>query len=242
MAAYRVQCASNLHQIGVALTLYVDDYNKYPAFGDTRRRGTPADARSVFWDAKILEHAGKSKGIFVCRGLPRMERLPANLWPDPNKGLLTDTWSITDREEVLWPNRSYGYNGAGVGLVSSPGLMRGWPLGLGLDPMLENYPDTAQVLFRGASSVVVPSEMVAVVDYNPVHDDDYDGDFHPDAIYSLTLAGSRHRGRANVMFCDTRVEYMRTNRLTLPSSRAWWNYDHQEHGEAKLYFPPCAGR
>jgi len=49
-AAKRVKCASNLHQIGIALRLYVDEFRKYPVFG------SPAmtNPRSNFWDAQIL--------------------------------------------------------------------------------------------------------------------------------------------------------------------------------------------
>src|SRR5207249_1998634 len=32
-AAKRIHCASNLHQIGIALRLYVDEFRRYPVFG-----------------------------------------------------------------------------------------------------------------------------------------------------------------------------------------------------------------
>lgn len=239
LAAYRVQCASNLRQIGLGLSLYVDDYNKYPAFGDTRRKGLTTEPRSVFWDAKILTDAGDNRGLFVCPGIPRVERLPANLWSNPNDRILTNTWTLKDAENVIWPNRSYGYNGAGVGLVFAPEIMKSKLFGLGLDPMLENYRELPQLAYLSASSIKEPSDLIGVVDYNPLQDDDGDGDLHPDAIYSLTLTGSRHRGKANVMFCDTHVNYTPTNQLTMKSFRPQWNWDHQGHGKAVPYFPPC---
>ena len=239
MAAYRVQCASNLHQIGVALTLYVDDYNKYPAFVDTRRKPLTTEPRSVFWDAKILPYAGGNLGLFACPGIPRVERLPANLWRNPDDRMLTNTWTLKDAENVVWPNRSYGYNGAGVGMDLAPEILKAKLFGLGLDPMLEDYLDLPQLAYRSASILKEPSDMIAVVDYDPLHDDDGDGDLHPDAVYSLTLTGSRHGGRASVMFCDTHVEHLRTNSLTTKSARERWNWDHQSHGKAVPYFPPC---
>jgi len=62
-------------------------------------------------------------------------------------------------------------------------------------------------------------------------------DLHPDAIYSLTLTGARHCGSANVVFGDAHVEYARTNSLTATNARQHWNFDHQPHSDAVLYFP-----
>jgi prepilin-type N-terminal cleavage/methylation domain-containing protein/prepilin-type processing-associated H-X9-DG protein len=235
LAAYRIQCASNLHQIGVALALYVDDYNKYPAFGDARRGPPIPDPRSVFWDARIQAHAGRSQRLFVCPAVPRTQKLLGGLWSESNNHFVTNTWSFTDMAGVLWPNRSYGYNAAGVGLSAHPPSPE--DISLGLDPMLESLIPSQQTVFRAASSVIVPSDMIAVVDYDALVDDDEDGDCHPDAVYSLTLTGSRHRGRANVVFADEHVEYARTNSLTAGGARQRWNCDHQPHREAAAYFP-----
>jgi prepilin-type N-terminal cleavage/methylation domain-containing protein/prepilin-type processing-associated H-X9-DG protein len=235
LAAYRIQCASNLHQIGIALALYVDDYNTYPAFGDARRGPPTQDPRSVFWDARILAYAGRGQQLFVCPAIPRTQKLLGGLWSDSSNHFVTNTWTFTDMAGVLWPNRSYGYNGAGVGLSAHPPSRE--EISLGLDPMLEAFVPSPQTVFRKASSVIAPSDMIAVVDYDALADDDADGDCHPDAIYSLTLTGSRHRGRANVAFADAHVEYARTNSLTADNARQRWNFDHQPHREAAAYFP-----
>src|SRR5438067_6912252 len=57
-AAYRANCASNLHQIGVALRLYVDEFQKYPAFKSSAWPPPvpPPDPRSAFWDYKLLPY------------------------------------------------------------------------------------------------------------------------------------------------------------------------------------------
>jgi prepilin-type N-terminal cleavage/methylation domain-containing protein/prepilin-type processing-associated H-X9-DG protein len=235
LAAYRIQCASNLHQIGVALSLYVDDYSKYPAFGDARRVPRTTDPRSVYWDAKIQTYTKGDRQLFICPALPRTQNLLGGLWSDSTNHIVTDTWSFTDMAGMLWPNRSYGYNGAGVGLSAHP--PRPEEISLGLDPLLESFFPLAPAAFRTAASVVAPSDMITVVDYNALADDDDDGDCHPDAVYSLTLTGSRHRGRANVVLADAHVEYARTNRLTANNARQRWNFDHQPHPEAVAYFP-----
>ena len=223
MAAWRVGCASNLHQIAVALRLYVDDFQKYPVFGDSRRPPVPPDPRSVFWDAQILPYAVGSRGIFLCPAMP------------PTNNNVTVNWSARDLTGVLWPNRSYGYNAAGVGRTP-PSIGVGLT-SLGLDSTLELGCGSLQLVFLPESKVIAPGDMIAVVDYNATIDDDHDGDYHPDAIYSLTLEGSRHNHRANVVFCDAHVEYARTNSWTDPGARARWNFDHQPHPNAVPYFP-----
>src|SRR5882672_8773471 len=63
-AAHRARCTSNLHQIGIALRLYVDEFRKYPAFGDP---GTVL-GRSNFWDNAVLAYAAGNRGVFLCPG------------------------------------------------------------------------------------------------------------------------------------------------------------------------------
>ena len=126
--------------------------------------------------------------------------------------------------------------GVGIGL-GDPGTLP-LPYSLGLSKFYQsfiNLPD--QVDFRRESEVITPGDMIAVVDYNPTIDDDRDGDFHPDAVYSLTFDGVRHRWRASVVFCDAHVEYAKTNVWKSAGYRARWNYDHQPNANALRYLP-----
>ena len=227
--ARRIACASNLHQIAAALRLYADEFRQYPVFGDSRRSPIPPDPRSVFWDYKLLDYAGKDQGIFLC---------PAMFGTNND---VTINWSLYDRMHILWPNRSYGYNAAGVGLQQSgfgigPRPVKGGPgIGsLGLDSALEAMIGLP-LTFLSEPKVIAPGEMLAALDYEPGIDDDGDGDFHPDALYALTLTGARHKGRANGVFCDAHVEFARTN--AWKAARERWNYDHQPHPTATPYFP-----
>lgn len=220
--AWRINCASNLHQIATALRLYVDDAQKYPAFGNPLLP-LPPDPRSIYWDYKLLGYSGNQRGAFMC---------PA---PCGTNNLGVDiNWSVTDSRSRLWPNRSYGYNAAGVGELEG-GIGIPYQDGggsLGLSSSLEY---TRNLTFLAEARVIAPADMIAVTDYLPNIDDDHDGDFHPDALYSLTFTGVHHNGRANVVFCDAHVEYARTNLFT--AARERWNYDHQPHTSAIPYFP-----
>ena len=97
--------------------------------------------------------------------------------------------------------------------------------------------------FMDVHRVRVPADMIAIADYDPMIDDDGDGDLHPDMLYTLTLTGRHSRG-ANVAFCDTHVEYAKTDSWGAPAylfrsggniSRPRWNNDHQPHNMVSFF-------
>ena len=222
--SYRIRCASNERQIGIALRLYVDENKAYPIFGDSRRAVFPTDPRSEFWDYNILPYAAGNKSIFICGAMRG-----TNCDPMLN-------WSIKDKRGVLWPNLSYGYNGAGVGIEEFGGATPGFNV-MGLSSTLELGYGPTIPRYLPEQNVVAPADMIAVVDYEPTIDDDNDWDFHADAVYALTLTGKRHDGRACTLLCDGHVEFIYTNVLKSSAMRIWWNYDHQPHLTAIPYFP-----
>jgi prepilin-type processing-associated H-X9-DG protein len=210
-----------LHQIGVALSLYVDDWQKYPVFCNANTLRNKWAPRSVFWDAQILPYAQSNQAVFVCPGQQSTNR---------DVGV---NWSVYDAYKWPWPNGSYGYNACGTGLITFsqlPGFLINLLRGSGLDSTVEWSNGgwrTPTCLPEG--SVLVPGDMISMVDYDPTIDDDNDGDYNPFEVYSLTLTGSRHNGRANVVFCDGHVEYALTNYWKDYNVRPRWNYDHQPH-------------
>lgn len=221
--SYRIHCASNEHQIGLALRLYVDENKAYPIFGDSRRAVAPTDPRSEFWDYNLLPYASGNKSVFICGAMHG-----TNCDPVVN-------WSVKDKRAILWPNLSYGYNAAGVGIEESAGLFSSVNI-LGLSSTLE-FGYSPALKYLPDQNVVAPTDMISVVDYEPTIDDDNDGDYHADAVYALTLTGKRHDGRASTVFCDGHVEFIYTNILRAPQTRIRWNYDHQPHPTAAPYFP-----
>ena len=63
-------CIANLRNIGMAITMYSDDYSGFlPPL---------SDGKNVTWDTKILPYLSNSKGVFLC---------PSDPWPrtDPTK-------------------------------------------------------------------------------------------------------------------------------------------------------------
>ena len=93
-AGLSAACKSNLRQIGVALTLYLSDFQKYPLW----HTGT------TNWDATLLPYAANNRNLFRC---------PANVSAPP--------WISNPAKPQ--PNPSYDYNMAGTarfGVRGSP--------------------------------------------------------------------------------------------------------------------------
>jgi prepilin-type N-terminal cleavage/methylation domain-containing protein/prepilin-type processing-associated H-X9-DG protein len=206
--AQSAACKSNLHQIGLALRMYVDDFQKYPMYWDYRSRG------ASYWDFKLTRYTAGGQGVFNCPA-----NSPTNQW-SPIQPVFFSIFPL---------NKSYGYNA-----LRRPGLIRSDPGGfnsnatLGLDPS-PGYPAFSSRALP-ESSVLVPCDMVALMDYNQPQDDDGDGDLAPVDLLAC-LNGSRHDRGANSVFCDAHVEYAKTNAWTArnETARRRWNNDHQAH-------------
>jgi prepilin-type N-terminal cleavage/methylation domain-containing protein/prepilin-type processing-associated H-X9-DG protein len=204
--ARRIQCISNLHQIGIGIQNFVVNNRAYPLmFG-----GKQGDNSG--WWAFQLERGGfddaKPKAKFFTEGV---WRCPSASWP----------WWFKFNPGV--PS-SYGYNAFGVLRVYHQTNE------LGLFGHYQQRHSLATPVRE--SEVVCPSEMMAVADSARgglefmranLTDMDRDG-----------LASARHQGRLNVVFCDDHVESPTLSFLfadTSDDALSRWNRDHLPHRE-----------
>jgi len=91
-AGLSASCKSNLHQIGLATSMYATDYQSYPLWTSTSVFG------QQYWDGSILSLASNNRRLFAC---------PANKTAPP--------WTNS-----LYPNSSYDYNLAGTTRYYNP--------------------------------------------------------------------------------------------------------------------------
>jgi prepilin-type N-terminal cleavage/methylation domain-containing protein/prepilin-type processing-associated H-X9-DG protein len=217
-------CKSNLRQLGIALDMYVSDYDRYAG----RRRysaaliGTleadPVDKALLqvapylrmpgerFGDIELVSHRSL---VWHCPAEP-----PANI-----PSLFT-----TNSEMAYVP--SYGYNTRGTASSGSD-------LDLGLSPRVIALlnsgaaPSPAVIREIRASDVLVPAGMIAFGDDSPPS-------FSNDEISPVApLLGDRHRQGANVVFCDAHVVYAKRIKWVekTDTERKHWNSDNQPHPE-----------
>jgi prepilin-type N-terminal cleavage/methylation domain-containing protein/prepilin-type processing-associated H-X9-DG protein len=214
VSAKSIACRSNLRQIGLALSLYVDDFEVYPLYADASR--DPGDRQIRVWDKALLPYCGRNSKLFQC---PAWK--PADIW---NGGPPTGP---TPEYSVNGFNFCYGYNAFGTRPPPHEA-------GLGLGGV--NYPNTCPV---PSGIVLKPSEMIAIGDYRGLMTYQAIGLLNPWSYVddqSKDYLRSRHPQGANVTFCDSHVESLgRKKRWPLSAADSAyakrWNNDNQPHSE-----------
>lgn len=222
--AREAQCLGNLRQHGLALNTFLSDHGEYPMTMSANATDKYPEHRR-FWNGALFPEQLNAQGVFQAE--PKVFDCPAASRPKE----FPETAGYSD----------YGYNAWGLGgLIAKPLLGIG---GKGPGPIMEgglmvaSYPPPV-----AESEVVNPSEMLAVGDgFNGWRGVIKDGlsviGRGPDAqefMGSTARALRRHRGRANVLFCDGHVDAPKLDFLfNDETDRALriWNRDDQPHRE-----------
>jgi prepilin-type N-terminal cleavage/methylation domain-containing protein/prepilin-type processing-associated H-X9-DG protein len=244
IAADNTACRSNLHQYGVALNMYVDDFNFYPPCFFNETNGANLQYQ-IYWHTRLEPY---TKTVWAT-WFP----LAASSLPFPRPKTIQDCPSYARLPGALSPlSGAYGYNAWGF---SSGGLGLGGVLKDGTDP---EQPLPGQITLTRGSEVLCPSDMVAVAE-SAVWDGSggslaqadsylwagpYDGTYYelgycltsPDPMVpgELYFIGRRHAGQWNAAFCDGHTEHHRTRELfdgAQDNVVKRWNKDHQPHPE-----------
>jgi prepilin-type N-terminal cleavage/methylation domain-containing protein/prepilin-type processing-associated H-X9-DG protein len=225
----RTVCQSNLRQLGLALSLYADEHNQYPACFRWIRagRGAPDPRGSAvsLWNGLILPYVANNPEVFNCPSFP-----PYFRWTADPSGL-----------GYLYPtnvegNRPFCYaiNASGVSVAN-------WGL-------VKATPQDTDTVTRRPNEIRAPSDMIAI-------GDDTSGTTNRAALNWVKLngwgvfqsvyvqreaaadrpvrIGTVHNQGANMVFLDGHVEWAHWSRWIEFSDRAArrWNYDNQPHEE-----------
>jgi len=199
-AGISAACKSNLHQIGIGLSLYTSQQEHYPPLWQPEALGV--ESQFHYWDYTLLPFEGRNLNLFLCPA-----KKPSSVWTNLN-----------------FPNPTYGYNAGGTAKEEP----------LGLSDFSRN---SASFVGLSEARVQLPSEMIAIGDYmeirSPQFGNGQDGDIAGALDEQDDYVADRHSGGANVVFCDTHVEFAKqTNWMkAVASVRERWNNDHQPHPE-----------
>ncbi|MGA2869167.1 MAG: prepilin-type N-terminal cleavage/methylation domain-containing protein [Verrucomicrobiota bacterium] len=221
--ALRIQCASNLRQLGILLESSVTANNTYPLTANAKMNDG-----GHYW-MQVLQYGELSA--------PKTDNL--RVW------LEQDVWKCPAASlSPPWPtNRvyiSYGYNGLGLSAESDTN-------GLGLGGHLIGSSSHTTSSRVSESEVVDPSEMMAIGDgFEGGGGIIRDGElimWRNNSVTNEYYAGSTkrsyalHQGKANVVYCDGHVESPALHFLfedTSDAALVRWNRDHQPHREQLL--------
>lgn len=208
-AARSAVCKGQLRQLGMALTLYADEFAHYP-YGADFEQGR-------LWYNTLGPFFNEERRLLDCPSY---------------RGETGFTWM---KNLILYRGGSYGYNGFGSRSRGYYYLTTHDVLGLGGDRPYQ--PDAGALRPVPASRVRVPSDMIAVADsmQTPWNVTSYlltiaDG---------LTTDDKRHTRGSNVVFCDGHVELIPNDTLVAPveEHRRRWNNDNRSHLEERSGVP-----
>ena len=209
-------CRNHLHQMGLALGMYVNDYHAYPYyFFDSSEAKTMEDWSYALRPYYRLEWTDKR---YHCPGYEGMIAA--------GPGGIT----LYSGAEVTTPVGSYSYNEFGV---SGRSFANGQGLGLGVNQ--HYYPLVVPVR---DSQVAAPSDMLAITEAKGFRTLTIFAGMDFTVCYQGTGSTMdfqkppQHGSRFNVLFCDGHVVSMKLTDVFNPTNAATsWNSDHQQHME-----------
>ena len=222
--AQQTKCTSNLRQLGIALTMYVSEYNRYPGHYFVPNS-------QVVYPARLLRYTGSNLAVFNC---------PTEI----PKYYYTNN-PTTQRPMTVTPNTGfcYGYNDwGGVSEFSRPYQGLGGDIGSGSEPWNIEPKE---------SHVKAPGDMICMADSRSDAQwdtaiDPADGD--PNGPEQSEWPSSRHGGSgipksgviakgvkssrgggAVFMFCDGHAEFIKQDLAVSkdPNMRRRWNADNE---------------
>jgi prepilin-type processing-associated H-X9-DG protein/prepilin-type N-terminal cleavage/methylation domain-containing protein len=208
-SAQRIQCASNVRQLGLALQEFVTDDNVYP-FGQGGVAEDPSWMQAL---EEQMQHDSLKNTVLETNGV----------WRCPNLDMPKE-WKVLKVQGFC----SYGYNVFGIGGQFGLG---GFVHRKGKNIIPANNetsvvnPSEMMAIgdgFSGNGSIIVDGQWL--IGRLPVQD----------LFGSTARAYARHQGRANVVFCDGHVESPTLQYLfsdTSDEALSRWNRDHLPHRE-----------
>ncbi|HWY75369.1 MAG TPA: type II secretion system protein [Verrucomicrobiae bacterium] len=230
--AKQTSCINNLHEMGIATSMYVGDTQFYT--------GSLSTIHGVYyvWAPRLLPYMGNNRAAFWCPAA-----LPESAW-DTNinrtlgqtdlTGTHLDPFGIRDTTRF-----SYGIND--------------WGLNIGWTPQLGLGGDIDGGAFKGPvkeANILRPSEMIAygdvpsvmnpaLISYNANMDPTDDGFTQgPD---HTQCPSNRHHYHTDLAFCDGHVDTPLRNDVRDPKNGLWrtrWNSDNQPHFEVNWVANP----
>ena len=237
--AYTVTCASNLRQMGIAATMYINETKHYPGHAAQRTPGV----EFAVWPTRLRKYmgggvnGGASQGAFRCPTQdPGEFEWKVDDTTPPVANVTDSGYGYNPGESLLLRQSgkfSYGYNDWGVwNTFANP------QRGLGGDLWLPNSRELK------ASQVRKAAEMIMIADNTP----DGEWDFAIDPLRPEEAPGKIHKGGANVLWCDGHVTWHHQQELVMYNvknpnipypadsgpgmavARLWNNHNHWDKG------------
>jgi len=220
-------CINNLRQIGIALVMYADNYNQYPACYDA--------GKSLYvWQPRLLSLMGNNRAAFSCPAARSESYWDTNVNNTVVQAVgedgKLDPYGIKNTTRF-----SLGYNDWGLKNTYNP------PLGMGAD--VGTTPVKETMIRKPVEMIVlgdVRSDLPAInfnANLDPVIGDAPDNNTSTHA----QCPSNRHNYRTDFVFADGHVESPKRNDVIDPTKIEWrarWNNDNDPHTEVSNWSTP----
>lgn len=235
-AAKTIQCASNLKQMGQAMTMYINEWKYYPG---CYRVGE--GKQFAIWPARLRRYMNHNQDVFYCPSHEASSR-----WPLPGQAPSTATKAgpkdtgygyelgepLLDPDNPITSPFSYGYNDWGCLTSGQGSVPPERQRGLGADQPLNGRPGEVK-----ASRIKVPEDMIAIGDTQGLLDWDFNLDPLNPAEYPGKIHGTGSSKGCNILFCDGHVNLYQQAEIVFPNGPnrtnvrdqlviQMWNNDH----------------
>jgi prepilin-type N-terminal cleavage/methylation domain-containing protein len=237
--AKQANCISNMRQIGIALVMYVGDFNVYP------NCLTQSGASFYTWQPRLLSLMGNNRNAFYCPAALAQSAWDTNVNPTVKpiigeNGKIDNYGILTGGGNSQGTRFSLGYNDWGLN-IGSPVI-----LGMGADVGTVAVKDT---------QVRSPANMIAIADVRsdtPAGQIQYSANTTPptswtlgqDPIWHPQVPCNRHNYRTDILFAEGHVESPRRSDVIDPNNITWrarWNNDNDPHLESTWTVPASYG-
>jgi len=224
--AQKIQCLSNVKQLGLSMELYHGDAQAYPFLAEYRL-GT--------WYKVVSPYFGGKGGVLQCPNFKG--ELPAD------QAIYFSFFNAATFTVVTPPGIggvSYGYNGYGLGAANQSWIVpTDIPqLGMGISltafggtppPPVKSVANPADMICIGDSVAVIPDNRLPMITTNYF-------DMHLMINSAYLRFNERHKGGNNIVFVDGHVSSIRAASLAenTDENRRRWNKDHEPHPEIVL--------
>ncbi len=209
-------CLNNLRQIGIANSMYLNDYKAYPADFSVVRG-------CYVWPTRLLSFMSNNRKAFSCPAAP----LNASWDTNENHTLGGNGEFGYDAYTVTFRSRfSYGYNDWGLDITHHP------QLGLGGDIDGGWYQGKVT-----EAMVVRPTDMIMLADVKGQQDPaliNFDANLDPTDMSAghSQWPSNRHTYRINFLWADSHASGAKRPEVVDPTNDGWrrrWNNDNLAH-------------
>ncbi len=219
--AKQTACISNMRQIGLALTMYANEWQQYPQCFWSSGASTPPGNNTYVWMTRLLGLMGDNRKAFSCPAAR-----PESAW-DPTVN--TTIGPVVGEDGKINPYGvkqtslfSLGYN--------DWGLSQALALGMGGDVGSTIIKDS---MVRRASDMIAVGEVrtdATSVDFGANIDPQISNMQNPTQHNQAPC--NRHNLRTDLLFADGHVDSPKRNDVIDPNNALWrarWNNDNDPH-------------